>query len=110
VFTPVHDVVRRSMTTTGMRLAPWRTNMWRAWLGFNISHGIGIAAFFLMLSLVAVHDFRLVRQLAFPIPMAATVAAVYTVLGWRFWFYAPAILAGTSMTLFITSAIVLWSA
>ena len=40
-FAPVDPTVIDQMASTGVRLARGRTNMWDAWLGFNISHGLG---------------------------------------------------------------------
>jgi hypothetical protein len=37
---PIEHAMIDQMAATGVRLANGRTNMWDAWLGFNISHGL----------------------------------------------------------------------
>lgn len=98
VFTPVDDGVRRSMQRSGVRLYPPR-DMWNAWLGFNISHGLGAFVIGLLLLLVAIHDFDLIRSVPGVAPTAIGVAAVYLVLSLRFWFWGPALGAALALTL-----------
>jgi hypothetical protein len=43
-LTPYDDSVRVSMQQSTLMLTR-QTTMWRAWLGFNISHGIGVLFF-----------------------------------------------------------------
>ena len=39
-FTPVDDTVRKAMLKKPIALHP-KTDLWKAWLGFNLSHSLG---------------------------------------------------------------------
>jgi hypothetical protein len=87
-FTPVDDAVRLAMRSTGVRFARGRANVWDAWLGFNISHSVGMflvgaAAVWLGVNLERVGVSR--GALA----LLAAVGLVYLVLSVRFWFRVP---------------------
>jgi len=43
-FTPTDDAVRVAMQGTRLAFNP-RANLWQAWLGFNLSHSLGVALF-----------------------------------------------------------------
>lgn len=111
-FAPIDDSVRSAMETTTFRFRRmWpRANdvtptMWRLWLGFNISHGIGAFVFGLLCLLIASHDFGLVESIGAIRPLTIAVTATYFVLALRFWFYVPAIAVGTATACFIISAV-----
>jgi hypothetical protein len=70
-FVPVDDSVRPVMESTTFRFRRmWpgandvTPSMWRLWLGFNISHGLGAFTFGLLCLLIAGHDFTLVESIA----------------------------------------------
>lgn len=75
---------------TSSRLSRGATTMWRAWVGFNFSHSLGLLIF--GLGCIAV-------GLALPslaLPKAALlvpvgIGAIYSLLAVRYWFRAPAI-------------------
>src|SRR5262249_55469115 len=79
-----------AMSSSGLCLARGGTTMWRAWVGFNFSHSLGIAMFgvgciVLGLSLQSL-----------PLPKAAllvpvAIGVIYFLLAIRYWFRAPAI-------------------
>lgn len=102
LFIPVNDEVRRLMSQTGLRLIR-RTSMWLAWLGFNISHGLGAFGFGLLCLLISVHDFETVKTLKPFLPFTIFRSLSYFLLAIRFWFYAPAIATGFSTACFALS-------
>jgi hypothetical protein len=105
-FTPVERSVRPAMERTRMRFggrsAP---TMWRAWLGFNISHGLGVFTFGLLCLLIALDDFKLVEQIDAIRPLTIAFSAVYLVVALRFWFWQPALLVGISTVCFTVAAV-----
>jgi hypothetical protein len=105
-FTPVARSVRPAMEGTRMRFggrsAP---TMWRAWLGFNISHGLGVFTFGLLCLLIALDDFRLVEQIDAIRPLTVAFSAIYLVVALRFWFWQPALLVGISTVCFAVAAV-----
>ncbi len=80
-------------------------SMWRAWLGFNISHGLGAATFGFTMLILALHGYGLVQQISAIKPLAIAVSAVYFLLAVRYWFYAPAIGCGLGLGCFIAAAV-----
>jgi hypothetical protein len=78
--------------------------MWRAWLGFNISHGLGACIFGLLCLLIAVHDFSLVQSVGAIQPLTIAVSATYLALSIRFWFWGPALITGISTACFVIAA------
>ena len=87
---PMDQTVIHQMASTGVRLARGRTNMWDAWLGFNLSHGPGAVIF----GLVCVGAGVFARNLALPkmtLLLPVLVGAIYLVLAIRFWFRVPAV-------------------
>jgi hypothetical protein len=94
-FAPVPREAADAMRAGGIRLTP-RVNVWRGWLGFNASHGLGLLVFgggVLYLSSVEFGHFAAGPLL----PASVLVALAYTALAVRFWFYAPATFAGLGL-------------
>jgi len=105
-FAPADDSVRVAMKSTTVRFLKARANVWDAWLGFNISHGLGMlifgtAAVYLGASL----EHMAVAQSALLIP--ATIAATYFLLSMRFWFWLPATSSAVAVICFMAAW---WSA
>jgi hypothetical protein len=111
-FTPIEPSVKQEMEGTGVRLVRMfggggeRPSVWRTWLGFNISHGLGVFSFGLLCLLIASHDFELVKQIDAIRPLTIAFSAAYLALSLRFWFYGPVIVTGVA-TLCFTVATVL---
>jgi hypothetical protein len=98
----VRPAMERTRMRFGGRSAP---TMWRAWLGFNISHGLGVLTFGLLCLLIALDDFRLVEQIDAIRPLTVAFSAIYLVVALRFWFWQPALLVGISTVCFTIAAV-----
>lgn len=105
-FAPRDRALQPAMEGTRVRFggaaAP---SMWMAWLGFNISHGLGVFTFGLLCLLIAAHDFTLVEQIDAIRPLTIAVPAAYLALSLRFWFWGPVILTATSTACFTAAAV-----
>jgi hypothetical protein len=105
-FTPRDPAVKEAVEGARIRFggsaAPL---MWRAWLGFNISHGLGVFAFGLLCLLIATDDFKLVEQIDAIRPLTIAFAATYLALSLRFWFYGPVVIAATSTACFTVATV-----
>jgi hypothetical protein len=87
---PMDRAVIEQMTSSGVRLARGRTNMWDAWLGFNLSHALGAVMFGLFCVGAGVFSRSLgVPRAALLIP--ELVGVIYLLLAIRFWFRTPAV-------------------
>ena len=105
-FAPKDRSVQAALEGTRIRFggnaAP---SMWRAWLGFNISHGLGVFTFGLLCLLIATHDFSLVERIDAIRPLTIAFSAAYLALSLRFWFYGPAIITGTATACFTVATV-----
>jgi hypothetical protein len=98
-FTPQNDDVRRQMNETSVRISR-RSNMWQAWIGFNISHGLGAFAFGAIYFLIALHDFSLLAAFKPLMLLGVFVSLAYFLTAIRYWFYVPAIGTGIGFACF----------
>jgi hypothetical protein len=107
-FTPRDRSLKPAMENTRMRFggsaAP---SMWNAWLGFNLSHGIGVFTFGLLCLLIAIHDFGLIERIDAIRPLTIVFSAVYFAVSLRFWFYGPALITGTATACFTVATVLL---
>ncbi len=82
---PDDPAVIAAMSSSGLRLARGGTTMWRAWVGFNFSHSLGIAMFGVACIAVGLS----LQSLALPkaalvVPVA--IGITYCLLSIRYWF------------------------
>jgi hypothetical protein len=105
-FAPRDPSVKPALEATQIRFGGHAApSMWRAWLGFNISHGLGVFTVGLLCLLIATHDFELVESIGAIRPLTIAFSATYLVLSLRFWFYGPAILTGTATACFTVATV-----
>ncbi|MBM4243733.1 MAG: hypothetical protein FJ148_07955 [Deltaproteobacteria bacterium] len=98
-FAPTDDSVRLALRSTNVRFLRARANMWDAWLGFNLSHSLGMlvfgsAAAWLGLNLELVDAPR--AALAIPV----LIGFIYFLLSVRFGFYAPTVASAIATAFF----------
>jgi hypothetical protein len=85
---PADPSVAHAMANSALKLSGGRTDMWRAWIGFNFSHSLGL----LILAALAVWAGSRANTIASGIVPALTlIGCVYVVLAVLYWFRAPAI-------------------
>lgn len=65
------------------------TDMWRAWLGFNLSHGLGVMFFGFVYLVSAATNFALLAATPALMVAAPLVAIVYLVLSLKYFFRIP---------------------
>ena len=83
-----------------------QTTVWRAWIGFNLSHGLGIVVFAGLLIHGAALHFDAVRSAAPELLFAAPVVALlYFLMSLRYWFRIPAIGSGLGAALLLAGAV-----
>jgi hypothetical protein len=86
---PVDPTVAHAMANSALRLSGGRTDMWRAWVGFNFSHSLGV----LLVGALGVWAGCRVKMLPVGIIMPALtgIGCAYEVLALLYWFRIPAI-------------------
>ena len=106
-FAPRDDgSLQPAMERTQMRFAGRSApTMWRSWLGFNLSHGLGVFTFGLLCLLIATYDFRIVERVDAIRPLTIAFSAAYFVLALRFWFWGPVLLTAVATACFVVAAL-----
>lgn len=97
---PDNAAVMQAMSASGLRLARGATTMWRAWVGFNFSHSLGVVTF----GLGCIALGQSLGSLALPkaaLLAPVAIGATYFLLAVRYWFRAPAIGAAAGTLCFI---------
>lgn len=100
---PDDSTMIEAMKGSGVRLARTGTNMWRAWIGFNFSHSLGVVLFGIACThwgdLLGLSDGALAQVGRF---VPTLVGATYFVLAVRYWFRVPVIgIALGTLSLFV---------
>jgi hypothetical protein len=88
--------VEQAMTATAPRLTD-RTDLWRAWVGFNYSHSLGAVLFGLFVVLIGRNEAAYAANAPLAAPLALLVALAYLALGLKYWFRTPIIGIGVSV-------------
>jgi hypothetical protein len=110
-FAPIERSVMPALQGTGIRfrqLFPGGSgaspSMWRAWLGFNLSHGLGLFTFGLFCLLLGAHDYEVVEEVGGIRPLTIVVSVAYLALSLRFWFYVPTLTIGAGTACLVIAA------
>lgn len=85
---PVDPSVAHAMANSALRLSSGHTDMWRAWIGFNFSHSLGVLLFG---ALAVLAGARIKNLPASILPTLTLIGCVYLGLAIRYWFRTPAI-------------------
>lgn len=95
------------MQASALRLTK-ETDMWRAWLGFNLSHGLGAFVFGLVYLIMAIGHFTVLQTAPLLLIIAPAVALAYLVLSIKYWFRIPILGTGLGFVLFLGGALLSW--
>src|SRR5262252_2529306 len=86
---PADPSVAHAMANSALRLSGGRTDMWRAWIGFNFSHSLGLL---LVAALALWAGFRYNKlPVGIIMPALILIGCAYEVLALLYWFRFPAI-------------------
>ena len=105
-LSPVDAQLAASMARTRVLLTG-RTDVWSAWVGFNLSHSLGAILFGTVVLLVARTPESFAADAAVFAPLAVVVSLVYLVLAAKYWFRTPIAGCACSAGLF-SAAWALW--
>lgn len=98
-LSPVDAQLAASMARTRVLLTG-RTDMWSAWVGFNLSHSLGAILFGAVVLLVARTPESFAANAAVFAPLAVVVSLAYLVLAAKYWFRTPIVGCASSAALF----------
>jgi hypothetical protein len=85
---PRDDALRERMAEVPLRLTR-ETTMWRAWVGFNASHGLGALLFGLLYGYLALAAPALLLGSGFLLGVGLLALVAYLLLAVRYWFSRP---------------------
>lgn len=102
-FTPLSPALRQAMQQSSIALHP-TINLWRAWLGFNLTHSLSLVLFGGALLYVGVFEPRAYASSALIQAVAVLVSAIYLVLSLKFFFSKPAIGSALGLVCFLIAA------
>jgi hypothetical protein len=91
------------MAGAPLALAP-QTTVWRAWLGFNLSHSLGLLVFGVVFAALALRDFTWLQADPILRLMPPIVALLYAVLAISFWFWVPAVASALGCACLLAAA------
>jgi hypothetical protein len=83
-----------------------RTDMWRTWVGFNLSHSLGAVLFGTVVVLAGRNAASFGSNAAVFLPFAVIVSAAYLGLGLVYWFRTPITGIAIALVLFSSAWIV----
>jgi hypothetical protein len=101
-LSPADSALIDAMSATTVRLTR-RVDLWRGWVGFNLSHGLGAIVFGVLTLLLGRSESSFTTQAPLFGPVAVLVSAVYLGLAVKYWFFAPIIACAASFALFLLS-------
>lgn len=85
---PADPSVTLTMANSALRLSRGGTDMWRAWIGFNFSHSLGVLLF---ATLAIWAGFRINGLPVAMMPALTLIGCTYLLLALFYWFRIPAI-------------------
>lgn len=103
-LSPRDPALREAMSKETLLLTR-RTNMWLAWVGFNLSHSLGAVLFAGVVLLIGRSPASFQAQAGVFLPLTVVVSGLYLVLGLRYWFRTPIIGVALSGVCFVASSI-----
>jgi len=101
-LSPRDPALRDAMARDSVLLTR-RTTLWLAWVGFNLSHSLGVVLFGALIILIGRSPASFQAQGSIFLPFAVLVSATYLVLGLRYWFRTPIIGISLSSLCFLAS-------
>jgi hypothetical protein len=89
--------------TRGRVLLTKRVDVWRGWVGFNLSHSLGAVAFGAFALAVGRSADSFAAQAAVCGPLAVAVSGAFLSIGVRYWFRTPIVGCAVAFACFALS-------
>lgn len=83
-----------------------QTTMWKAWVGFNASHGLGAVFFSLVYGYLALRHADLLFGSTYLLALGFALLSGYLYLAWNYWFSVPLVGIGLSTVLYAWAVLV----
>jgi hypothetical protein len=102
-FTPPDAALRQAMQQSNIAIHP-QTNLWKAWLGFNLSHSLGLVMFGGTFVAIGLFYFEVFANSYWLQSCALLIATAYLIMSLKFWFDRPAIASTIALVCFVVAA------
>lgn len=99
-LTPVDGQLETAMKRVAVRISS-ETTMWRVWVGFNVSHSMGLILFGLIYGHLTVYRWDVLQKSYFLAGLGLVVLVSYVVLARVFWFSGPLIGVSVATLLYL---------
>jgi len=99
-FSPAEGQVETSMKLVAPRISG-ETTMWRAWMGFNVSHSMGLLLFGVIYGYMVVCRWEVLHTSYFLAGAGLLMLAAYVAVARIFWFTAPLIGVSAATLLYV---------
>jgi len=83
-----------------------QTTMWKAWVGFNDSHSIGLILFAAIYGFLAIEHFELLFSSVYLSMVGGLVLIRYVMLARKYWFSIPLAGASVSLLMYLAAQVV----
>jgi hypothetical protein len=101
----LRDVTLEEGLARSRVLLTGRTNVWLAWVGFNLSHSLGAVLFGAVVLLTGRSAAVFQSEAPLFLPLALLVSGTYVALAVTYWFRTPIIGTVVSLVLFLLSSV-----
>jgi hypothetical protein len=105
-LSPSDTALSSAMAKTPLSITK-RTDMWRCWVGFNLSHSLGLLLFAAFVLVIGRSGVSFAQQARVLVPLTVIVSASYLCLAMTYWFRTPIIGCVLSVGCFVASWILL---
>jgi hypothetical protein len=99
-LTPIDGQLEMAMKHAAPRISS-ETTMWKAWVGFNVSHSMGLMLFGMIYGYLAVCRWDVLQRSYFLAAVGLLVLVSYVVLARVFWFSDPLIGVSAATLLYV---------
>ncbi len=106
MFTDKFDAFDGQVTTAMQQTSPVltkQTTMWRAWLGFNYSHSVGVLWLPVIYLPLAINHMPVLQGSVWLTLLLPIMALIYVVLAKRYWFNVPLLGSLISLACFVVA-------
>ena len=97
---PVDGQLETAMKRVAVRISS-ETTMWKVWIGFNVSHSMGLMLFGLIYGYLTVYRWDVLQKSYFLAGLGLVVLVSYVVLARVFWFSDPLIGVSVATLLYV---------
>jgi hypothetical protein len=104
-FTPSDAALREAMQKSSIRFHP-DINLWRAWLGFNLTHSLGLIVFGVFYIYLATTQMAIYRESIILQFLAILVSACYLIVSKFYFFSKPVLGSAIALVSFTFAAII----